>query len=343
MKTSHVALAAVLAASLMAPAARAAEGDTINAIKQRGELVCGVSTGASVGMSTLDDKGNWAGLEADFCRAVASAVAGSAEKVKFVPLEFKNAFAALTSGSVDMLARSASWTFSRDAEMKFEWPVVYMFDGQGFLVRKSLGVKSAKDLNGASICVSGGTTTELNLADYFRTRNLKFTPIVANSREQNLANLEAGRCDAYSNERGGLAANRAALPKPDDYIVLPDVISKEPLGPVVRQDDAKFRDVVAWTFYATVLAEEFGITKANVADEAANSKNPEVQRLLGKTGEFGSKLGLPNDWAVKVIATTGNYGELYESNLGSSSKVNLVRGQNDLWSRGGLLYAPPVR
>ena len=343
MRITHTMIAALLAAGVGGVSVEAAEGDTVNAIKQRGELVCGVSPGASVGLSTLDDKGNWAGLEVEFCRALAASVTGSSERVQFVPLEFKNAFAALTSGSVDILARSASWTFTRDAEMKFEWPVVYMFDGQGFLVRKALGLKSAKELDGASICVSGGTTTELNLADYFRSRNLKFTPIVANSREQNLANLEAGRCDAYSNERGGLAANRAALPKPDDYVVLPDVISKEPLGPAVRQDDQRFRDVVAWTFYALVLAEEFGITKANVAEEASNSKNPEVQRLLGKTGDFGAKLGLANDWAVKVIAATGNYGELYDRNLGSGSKVNLSRGQNELWSKGGLLYAPPVR
>lgn len=343
MKMINASCAAIMGAILAGTPAHAAEGDTVNAIKQRGELVCGVSTGVAVGMSTLDDKGNWNGLEVEFCRALSAAIIGNADRVKFVPLEFKNAFAALTSGSVDILARSATWTFTRDAEMKFEWPVVYLYDGQGFLVRKSLGVKSAKDLGGASICVSGGTTTELNLADYFRAQGLKFTPIVANSREQNLANLEAGRCDAYSNERGGLAANRAAMPKPDDYDVLPDVISKEPLGPVIRQDDQRFRDIVAWTFYAGVLAEEFGVTKANVADEAANSKNPEVQRLLGKTGDFGAKLGLANDWAVKVIATAGNYGEIYERNLGSASKVKLVRGQNELWSRGGLLYAPPVR
>jgi general L-amino acid transport system substrate-binding protein len=343
MQNSSAISAAILALAMSTASAFAAEGDTLNAIKQRGEVTCGVSTGASVGMSTLDDKGNWAGLEVEFCRALAAAVLGSPEKVKFVPLEFKNAFAALTSSSVDLLARSATWTYTRDSEMKFEWPVVYMYDGQGFLVRKSLGVKSAKDLNGASICVSGGTTTELNLADYFRTNNMKYTPIVANSREQNLANLEASRCDAYSNERGGLAANRAALPKADEYVVLPDVISKEPLGPVVRQDDPRFRDIVAWTFYAMVLAEEFGITKANVADQAESSKNPEVQRLLGKTGDFGAKLGLPNDWAVRVISTAGNYGELYERNLGSGSKVSLSRGQNELWSKGGLLYAPPMR
>ena len=326
-----------------ATAGIAGDGDTIKAIKQRGEIVCGVSPGLNVGMSTLDDKGNWAGLEVEFCRALAAATLASPERVKFVPLDFKNAFAALTSSSVDLLARSASWTYARDTEMRLEWPVVYMYDGQGFLVRKALGVKSAKELNGASICVSAGTTTELNLADYFRANNLKFTPIVSAGREQNLANLESGRCDAYSNERGGLAANRAALPKPDDYVVLPDVISKEPLGPVVRQDDPHFRDVVAWTFYALVLAEEFGITKANAADHAAKAANPEVQRLLGKTGDFGAKLGLSNDWAVKVIATAGNYGEVYEHNLGSGSRVNLSRGLNELWSKGGLIYAPPMR
>jgi general L-amino acid transport system substrate-binding protein len=343
MNAKQSALAALFAATVSSASALAAEGDILQAIKQRGDVVCGVSTGLNIGMSTIDEKGNWAGLEAEFCRAIAVAILGDAERVKFVPLEFKNAFAALTSGSVDLLARSATWTYTRDTEMKFEWPVVYMYDGQGFLVRKSLGVKNAKELNGATICVSAGTTTELNLADYFRANSLKYTPIVASGREQNLANLEAGRCDAYSNERGGLAANRAALPKADEYVVLPDVISKEPLGPVVRQDDPKFRDVVAWTFYAMVLAEEFGITKDNVVDQAANAKHPEIQRLLGKTGEFGAKLGLPNDWAVKVISITGNYGELYERNLGLDSKVKLVRGQNELWSKGGLIYAPPMR
>lgn len=343
MKTVNSALALLFATTVAAGSALAAEGDTVNAIKQRGDLVCGVSTGQNIGLSTLDDKGNWAGLEVEFCRSLAAAMLGNSQRVKFVPLEFKNAFAALTSGSVDILARSATWTFTRDSEMKFEWPVVYMYDGQGFMVRKTLGVKSVKELNGASVCVTAGSTAELNMADYFRANGLKYTPIVTNGREQNLANLEAGRCDAYTNERGGLAANRAALPKPDDYVVLPDVISKEPLGPVIRQDDARFRDIVAWTFYALVIAEEFGITKENVAEQAGNGKHPEIQRLLGKTGEFGTKLGLANDWAAKVIAVAGNYGEIYERNLGSASKVQLTRGQNELWLKGGLIYAPPLR
>ncbi|WP_342363777.1 amino acid ABC transporter substrate-binding protein [Terrarubrum flagellatum] len=320
-----------------------AQTDTVGAIKSRGDLICGTSTGGSPGLSTLDDKGAWAGLEVDYCRALAAAILGNPDRVKFAPLEFKNAFAALTSGSVDLLARTATWTFTRDVELRFDWPVVYLHDGQGFMVRKSLGVKAAKDLDGASICVTGGSTTELNLADFFRAHKLKYIPIVASGREQNIANLEANRCDAYSNERGGLAANRSALPKPDDYVILPDVVSKEPTGPVVRQDDARFRDIVAWTFYALVIAEEFGVTRANVIEQASGSDNPEVQRLLGKTGEFGSKLGLANDWAVKVISAAGNYGEIYNRNLGADSRIKLARGQNELWKNGGLIYAPPMR
>jgi general L-amino acid transport system substrate-binding protein len=333
------------AALSLAPLANsyAAEGDTVNAIKQRGMLSCGTSTGTSVGLSTLDDKGDWKGLEIDYCRALAAALLGDVTKVKFVPLEFKNAFAALQSSSVDVLARAATWTYTRDTEMRFDFAGIYMYDGQGFLVSKKLGVKSAKDLNGASICVSGGTTTELNLADYFRTNRLRYTPIVANSREQHQANLEAGRCDAYTNERGGLAASRTALKNPDDYVILPEVISKEPLGPIVRQEDPRFKDIAAWTLNLLIAAEEHGITAANVAEAVEGSTNPEIQRMLGKTGEFGSKLGLANGWAVTVIKAVGNYGEMFERNLGSQSPVKLDRGQNRLWSDGGLLYAPPFR
>lgn len=279
----------------------------------------------------------------DYCRAVAAALFGDPTKVRFAPLEFKNAFAALQSGSVDMLARAATWTFSRDTEMKFDFAGIYMYDGQGFLVKKSLGVTKLADLGGASICVSAGTTTELNLSDYFRTNQLEYTPIVANSREQNLANLEAGRCDAYTNERGGLAASRLGLGEPDAYVILDEIISKEPLGPIVQQDDPAFHDIAAWTLFALIAAEEYGITAANAAELAASSANPEVQRLLGKTGDFGAKLGLANDWAVKVISSVGNYGEIFDRNLGNGSPVKLVRGLNELWTKGGLLYAPPVR
>lgn len=342
LKYTTLITAAALSLSPLATA-HAAEGDTVNAIKQRGMLHCGTSTGTSVGLSTLDDKGNWKGLEIDYCRALAAALLGDATKVKFVPLEFKNAFAALQSGSVDVLARAATWTYTRDTEMRFDFAGIYMYDGQGFLVSKKLGVKSAKDLNGASICVSGGTTTELNLADYFRTNRLRYTPIVANSREQHQANLEAGRCDAYTNERGGLAASRTALKNPDDYVILPEVISKEPLGPIVRQDDPRFKDIAAWTLNVLIAAEEYGITAANVAEALEASTNPEIQRMLGKTGDFGPKLGVANGWAVTVIKAVGNYGEIFERNLGSQSPVKLDRGQNRLWSDGGLLYAPPFR
>lgn len=334
---------AIAATILPAAAQPVIEGAAVDAIRQKGELACGVSTGASPGMSTLDDRGNWSGFEVDFCRAVSAAVLGDAGKVRFVPLEFRNAFAALRSGAVDMLARSATWTFLRDTELRFDVPGIYLYDGQGFLVRKSLNVASARELDGATICVSSGTTTELNLADWFRANRLRYTPVVSAAREQNIANLESGRCDAYTNERGGLAANRAALPKPDEYVVLPDVISKEPLGPYVRQDDPRFRDIVAWTLHALVAAEEFGVTSANVGEAVKGHPSPEVGRMLGRSGEFGAKLDLPNDWAVKAIAAVGNYGEMFDRNLGEGSRIGLDRGPNRLWSRGGLLYAPPFR
>lgn len=318
-------------------------GATLDGIKERGELNCGVSTGTSIGKSTLDDQGNWAGFEADFCRAVAAAILGDGTKVNFVPLEFKNAFASLQSGSVDMLARSASWTISRDSDLALEWAGVYLYDGQGFLVSKESGVTSAAELSGASICVTSGTTTELNLADYFRTQGMEYTPITVSAPDQSIANLESGRCDAYTNEVGGLASYRLGLSDPDAYTILPDVISKEPLGPVVRQDDPQFEDVVEWTLYALIIGEEYGLTQANVAETATTTEQPEMRRLLGAEGEFGAMMGLPNDWAVKVIQAVGNYEELYERTLGSQSEAQIVRGRNTLWSEGGLLYAPPVR
>lgn len=338
-----IILAALALASAAALPAEAAEGDTVKAIRARGELLCGVSTGVSTGMSTLDNQGNWKGMEVEFCRGLAAAILGDASKVKFVPLEFRVAFTTLQSGAADILARTATWSYSRDASLNLDWAGVYMYDGQGFMVAKKLGAKSGKDLNGASICVSAGTTSELNLADYFRSNGMKYTVITGSTREQNQQSLESGRCDAYSNERGGLAASRTAMKNPDDWVILPDVFSKEPLGPTLRQDDARFRDIVAWTLNIIIAAEEFGVTKANVAEQAASSTNPEVQRMLGKTGEFGKMLGMEQDWAVKVIAATGNYGELYERNLGSGSPIKLDRGLNSLWSKGGLLYSPPFR
>ena len=335
--------AALLLALAGLSSASAAEGDTVKAVRSRGSLNCGTSTGTSVGLSTLDDRGEWRGFEVDFCRAVAAALLGDATKVVFSPLEFRNVFAALQGGKVDLVGSGATWTYTRDSELQLDFPGVYLFDGQGFMVAKKLGIKSAEELGGASICVTGGSTTELNLADWFRSRKLAYTPIVSTNREQNQSNLEAGRCDAYTNERGGLAASRLALKNPDDFVVLPDVISKEPTSPVIRQDDARFRDVVAWTLNLLITAEELGLTQANVKDASTSDNRPEVQRLLGRTGEYGAKLGLSNDWAVTVITAVGNYGEVFERNLGSGSKVKLERGLNRLWSKGGLLYSPPFR
>lgn len=342
-KTAYVTACMTAMAALLAMPAAAAPNETVDAIKQRGELSCGVSTGLSTGMSTLDDQGNWEGLEVDFCRAVAAAVLGDATKVNFVPLEFKAAFASLQSGAVDMLARTGTWTYSRDSELNLDWAGIYIYDGQGFMVSQELGVASAKDLDGATVCVTGGSTTELTLADYFRTNNMTYTPIVGNGRDQNQQNLEAGRCDAYTNELGGLASSRTAMENPDDWVLLPEVLSKEPTGPIIRQDDPRFRDIVFWTLGALIAAEEFEITQANVRELASSSPNPEVQRILGATGEFGAMLGLAKDWAVVVIEATGNYAEIYDRNLGEGSPVKLARGLNQLWSDGGLLYAPPFR
>ncbi len=332
-----------LSITLLASPVVAQGTPTVDAIKARGALICGVSTGTSIGMSTLDDVGKWAGLEVDYCRAVAAAILGDGDKVRFTPLEFKNAFAALQSSSVDILARSATWTFTRDSELKFDYAGVYIYDGQGFLVRKDSGISDVSELDGASICVLGGTTTELNLADYFRSNGLSYKPINGSSREQLVANLEAGRCDSLTNERGGLAATRLAFGNPDDFVVLDEIISKEPLGPIVRQDDPLFRDIASWSLKILISAEELGITQGNVKDMAGNSTNPEVGRILGKTGEFGAKLGLENDWAVTVIAAVGNYGEIFDRNLGAGSPVKLERGVNALWTNGGLMYSPPVR
>ncbi|MBI1775999.1 MAG: amino acid ABC transporter substrate-binding protein [Proteobacteria bacterium] len=344
MRGTRLACGAAIAVMLVWSGSLAAgPNDTVNAVKQRGQLLCGVSTGGSTGMSTLDSQGNWQGFEVDFCRAVSAALLGDAAKVKFVPLEFKNAFTALQSGDVDILARTATWTYTRNTELNLDWAGIYMYDGQGFLVSKTLGVKSGAELNGASICVAGGSTSELNLADYFRTRRITYTPIVGNTREQSQANLEAGRCDAYTNERGGLAASRTALKNPDGFVILPDVFSKEPLGPIVRKDDPRFRDIVAWTLNMLIAAEELAITQKAVTELAAASPNPEIQRMLGKTGSFGPKMGLAEDWGVKAILAVGNYGEMYDRNLGEGSPIKLARGPNRLWNDGGLFYAPPFR
>ncbi|MGU3575011.1 amino acid ABC transporter substrate-binding protein [Brucellaceae bacterium C25G] len=337
-----IVIAAALSFSLPL-ASQAASGDTKKAISERGTLNCGVSSGVQTGMSTLDSNGKWNGFEVDFCRALAAAILGDPEKIQYVPLEIKTAFTSLQSGGIDLLARTATHTFIRDIDLNVDWPGVYLYDSQGFLVKKSLGVTNATELEGASICVSAGSNYELNLTDYFRKNNMSFTPVAANSRDQNEKNLHAGRCDVYANVLSALAGARAKMDNADEWVVLPELISMEPIGPVVRKDDSNFQDMVGWTLNALIAAEELGITQANADEMKENSSSPEVQRLLGKTGDFGVKMGLNNDWALNAIKAVGNYGEMFDRNLGANSPIKLDRGLNNLWNNEGLLSAPLLR
>ena len=335
-------LAAVGAALTVAAVAPAQAGETMDAIKARGEIRCGVSDGLP-GFSYTDEKGVVRGIDADFCRALAAAVFGDANKVKFTPLTAKERFTALQSGEIDVLSRNTTWTMSRDTGMGMVFPaaVVY-YDGQGFLVNKKLGVKSAKELDGATVCIQAGTTTELNLADYFRTHKMKYTPITYDKSDESAKGLEAGRCDVLTSEQSQLYAQRIKMANPDQYVVLPEVISKEPLGPVVRPGDHEWFSTVRWTHYAMLIAEEFGVTSKNV-DEMKKSNNPEIRRLLGVDADFGKAIGLPQDWAYQVIKQVGNYGESFERNVGKGSPLKIERGLNALWTQGGLQYAPPIR
>jgi general L-amino acid transport system substrate-binding protein len=314
---------------------------TLNLVKQRGLLACGVGTGVA-GFSAPDDKGIWYGLDVDFCRALAAAVLGDPLKVTFKPLTAKERFTALQSGEIDVLARNTTWTISRDSSFGFSFAGVNFYDGQGFLVKKSLGIKSAKELKGASICVQTGTTTELNLADFFRTNKMDYTPVVFERPEGTVSAFDSGRCDAMTTDVSALFAERLRMKNPDENVVLPEVISKEPLGPLVRQGDGQWFTIVKWVHFAMLNAEEFGITQANV-DKMESSSNPEIKRLLGKEGEFGKGLGLENDWVVKIIKAVGNYGESYDRNVGKDSRLKIDRGLNRLWNLGGLHYAPTVR
>ena len=332
-------LAAVAAVALVSGAsARAA---TLDTVKARGTVQCGISTGVA-GFSLADGQGNYTGIDTEICRALAAAVLGDAHKVKFVPLSPPQRFTALQSGEVDLLARNTTWSLTREAELGLVFAPTVFYDGQGFLVSKKLGVKSAKDLSGATICVQPGTTTELNLADYFRAHNLKFEAVVFATDDETVKAYDSGRCDAYTTDASGLYAERLKLAAPDDHIVLPEIISKEPLGPSVRKDDIQWFQIVQWTHYALITAEELGVTQANV-DEKLKSDNPEIRRLLGAEGDFGKSLGLTNDWAYRIIKAVGNYGESFERNVGMGSPIKIARGLNALWSKGGLQYAPPIR
>jgi general L-amino acid transport system substrate-binding protein len=338
MKKS-VFLGTLVATSLLAGFASAS---TLDDVKARGELICGSNTGLT-GFGAPDATGQYMGFDADLCKAVAAAVLGDALKVKYVPTTGETRFTALASGEVDMLVRNSTWTFSRDNDLKLDFVAVNYYDGQGFMVRKDLGVSSAKELDGATICIQTGTTTELNLADFFKTNNINYTPVTIQDDAEGQRQFLAGACDAYTTDASGLAALRATLPSPADYVVLPEIISKEPLGPVVRHGDNQWGDIVRWTYYALVAAEEKGITKANIEEVAASTNDPEVKRMLGLEGDLGAMMGLDKEWAKRAIAANGNYGEIFEANIGASTPIGLARGLNAQWTQGGLQYAPPFR
>jgi general L-amino acid transport system substrate-binding protein len=320
-------------------------GKDFDAIKARGELICGVMEGTA-GFAIADSQGKWTGLDVDVCRAVAATLFGDSEKVKYVPLTSQQRFTAIQSGEVDILSNNTTWTLTRDTALGLDFTAVTYYDGQGFLVNKKLGVKSAKELNGATICVAPGTTTELNLADYFRANKMTFKPVVIEKVEQVRAAFFSGRCDVYTNDSSSLYATRASnIPPPataDDFIVLPEIISKEPLAPAVRQGDNQFEDIVRWSQFAMLEAEEYGITSKNV-DEMLTSENPSIKRILGVTPGMGKALGVDEKWVYNIVKQVGNYGESFERNVGKDTPLKIERGLNRLWTQGGLQYAPPVR
>jgi general L-amino acid transport system substrate-binding protein len=332
----RVALAAILVV-----AASAASAQTLNSIKQRGVLNCG-SNGTLAGFGSPDAQGRWTGLDVEFCRALSAAIFNDPTKIKFVPLTARDRFTALQSGDVDVLARNTTWTSSRDTSLGLNFTGINYFDGQGFMVRKALKVNSALELNDAAVCVQQGTTTELNLADYFHANKMKLKTVTFATADEALKAYDAGRCDAYTTDASGLAGERLRLANVNDHIVLPEIISKEPLGPVVRHGDDQWFDIVKWAHFAMLTAEELGVTKANV-DDQMKSDNPDVKRLLGTEGKHGEALGLTNDWAYRIIKHVGNYGEVFERNVGQGSPLKIGRGLNGLWSKGGLQYAPPIR
>ncbi|MDJ0871895.1 MAG: amino acid ABC transporter substrate-binding protein [Gammaproteobacteria bacterium] len=330
------------AVALVVLAQAAVAGQTLDTVKDKGYLTCGVHNGLP-GFSSPDDKGRWTGIDVDVCRAVAAAVFGDASKVRFTPLSAKERLTALQSGEVDVLSRNTTWTLTRDAALGLNFTGVTYYDGQGFLVRRDLGVTSALDLAGASVCVQTGTTTELNLGDYFRSNGLEYSPVVFEKSDETLAAYEAGRCDALTSDRSQLYAHRIKLRAPTEHVVLPEVISKEPLGPVVRQGDDAWFNIVKWSLFAMVNAEELGIDSGNAGRLKASSRSPAVRRLMGVEGDKGKALRLGNSWAYDIVSQVGNYGEVFERNLGADSPLQIDRGLNKLWSKGGLQYAPPVR
>jgi len=339
MKKTTIALAVIAAALTIGP--QVATAGTLDDVKSRGVLRCVVSTGVP-GFAYPDASGAWKGFDIDFCRATAAAVLGDASKIKAVTATGKTRFTKLNAGEGDVLWRNTTITFSRDVGVKLRFHGVNYYDGQGFLVKKALGVKSAKELNGASVCIQTGTTTELNLADYFHANGMKYEAVTIETNDEARQNYTSGRCDVYTTDASGLAATRSTFSDPQNHIVLPEIISKEPLGPATRQGDDQWSDIVTWVLNATITAEEKGITQANV-DKMKSSKDPEVLRLLGVEGSQGKELGLSNDWAYNIIKSVGNYGEIFERNIGVNTPIGLPRGLNALWTKGGLQYSPPFR
>jgi general L-amino acid transport system substrate-binding protein len=328
-------------ALLLAVAAQGASAQTLKAVKDRGMLNCGAN-GTLAGFGLPDAQGKWTGLDVEFCKAIAAAVLNDAEKVKFVPLSAKDRFTALQSGEVDVLARNTTWTSSRDTSLGLNFTGVNYYDGQGFMVRKTLKVNSALELNGAAVCVQQGTTTELNLADFFAAHKMQLKTVTFATANEAVKAYDAGRCDAYTTDASALYAERLRVADPNDHIILPEIISKEPLGPVVRHGDDQWFDIVKWTLFAMLNAEELNISQKTL-DEAVKSTNPELKRFVGTEGNFGEQLGLTKDWAVRIVKLVGNYGESFERNVGQGSPLKIERGLNKLWTKGGIQYAPPIR
>jgi general L-amino acid transport system substrate-binding protein len=340
MKT--LKLVAVVATTAMAFGAVGAGAGTLDDVKARGMLNCIVNTGLP-GFSYTDKSGRWKGFDADMCRSVAAAVLGDGEKVKYIPATGKTRFTLLNSKEGDVIFRNTTWTFVRDVDVKLHFVHTTYYDGQGFIIRKSKGVKSARELDGATVCIQTGTTTELNLADFFRANKISYKPVPIESNEEARKNYIADRCDTYTTDASGLAATRATFDKPEDHLILPEIISKEPLGAVVRHGDDQWADIVRWSIYALIAAEQDGITAANVDKKAMDKSNPNVSRMLGSEGNLGKMLGLDRNWARRVIKAQGNYGEIFERNLGLKTPVGLARGLNALYTNGGLQYSPPFR
>jgi general L-amino acid transport system substrate-binding protein len=345
MKRKLMGWALGATASLIA--ATAATAGTLDDVKTKGFVQCGVSQGTP-GFSNPDSANNWTGMDVDFCRAVAAAIFNDPTKVKFSSLSAKERFTALQSGEVDVLSRNSTWTMSRDTSLGLKFAGVMYYDGQGFMVRKSMGIDSALKLDGATVCTNTGTTTELNLADYFKANNMKYEVVAIEDSNQVRQAYDEGRCDIFTTDQSGLYAERLLLKNPDDHVILPEIISKEPLGPLVRQGDDAWFNVIKWTYYALLTAEEFGITQANV-EEMKASPNPEMKRILGVKNEdgsaagFGTGIGLDEEWVVRIVKGVGNYSEVFERNVGPNSPLKIARGKNALWNQGGLQYAPPIR